>query len=136
MIHTRTHNCEGFTLIEIIIAIAIVGFMMAAATLGLRTLQKMGQRRATETSLRATKTAIDTYKLTVGRYPQNLKDLREKPTDSKLATKWPGVLLEKDPVDSWGEPFHYQVNPGKQPPYELYSDGDPDSPAKIDAWEL
>ena len=52
MIHTRTGNREGFTLIEIVIAIAIVGFMMAVATIAFKALQRMGRKTSAETSLR------------------------------------------------------------------------------------
>ena len=136
MIHNRTDAREGFTLIEIVIAIAIVGFMMAASVIGLRALQRMGQRRSAESSLRTIKTAIDTYKLSVGTYPKTLKELTEKPSDPKAAQRWPGALLEKEPEDPWHEPFHYQLTPGKQHAYELYTEGDPDDPQKLDVWEI
>ena len=129
---------QGFTLIEIVIAIAIVGFMMAAATVGFRAYQKWGAKTSTKASLRAIKTAIDTYKLQVATYPNALKDLVQKPTDPRAAAKWPGNLLGKDeePEDAWRQPFHYQLTRGGRHAYELYSDGDPDDPEKIDVWEL
>ena len=136
MIHNRTHTREGFTLIEIVIAIAIVAFMMTASVIGLRALQKRGQQTSAKSSLRTIKTAIDTYKLIVGIYPKTLKELTEKPSDPKAAQKWPGALLEKDPIDPWDEPFHYQLTPGKQHAYELYTEGDPDDPQKLDVWEI
>lgn len=140
MIHNRTDTREGFTLIEIVIAIAIVGFMMAAATIGFNALQKMGRKRSVETSLKAIQTALNTYKLSVGLYPNTLKELVEKPSDPKLAQKWPGALIEKEStlIDPWGEPYHYARTPGKAHAYELYTEGDPDDEArqKIDVWEI
>lgn len=138
MIYSRKQTREGFTLIEIVIAIAIVGFMMAAATLAFRTLQKMGAERSAKASLKTIQTALNTYKLAVGVYPKSLKDLTEKPSDPKAAAHWPGALLEKESEDPWHEPFHYQLTPGKQRPYELYTEGDPDNVERqrIDVWEI
>ena len=138
MTYNRTNNRNGFTLIEIVIAIAIVGFMMAAATIAFNTLRKMGQKRSAESSLRAIQTAINTYKLSVGLYPNSLKELTEKPSDPKAAQRWPGALLEKEPEDPWHEPFHYERTPGKQHPYELYTEGDPDDTErqKISVWDI
>jgi general secretion pathway protein G len=138
MIHSTRRTSEGFTLIEIVIAIAIVVFMMAAATIGFNVFRKMGAEGSAKSSLKSIQTAINTYKLTVGIYPKTLRELTEKPSDPKAASRWPGALLEKEPEDPWHEPFHYQLTPGKQHPYELYSDGDPDEAdrKKIDVWEI
>ena len=138
MIHTRAGNREGFTLIEIVIAISIVLFMMAAATIAFRALQRMGRKTSVETSLKAIKSAINIYKLQVGLYPATLTDLVEKPSDPKAAQKWPGMLLEKEStiIDPWGEPYHYERTPGKQHAYELYTEGDPDDPTRLDVWNI
>src|SRR5690606_29712434 len=101
-----------------------------------RTLQKRGQMTSTKTTLKNTQTAISTYKMFAGIYPKTLKDLTEKPSDQKLISKWPGQLLEKEPEDSWGQPLHYQLTPGKEHAYQLYSEGDPDDPQRIDVWDI
>lgn len=138
MIHKRIENREGFTLIEIVIAIAIVGFMMAAATIGFQAMQKRGRKTSVETSLKAIQSALNIYKLNVGVYPNSLKELIEKPTDPKLAQKWPGMLIEKESAltDPWGEPYHYTRTPGKEHPFELYTEGDPDEPQRLDVWNI
>jgi general secretion pathway protein G len=134
MICTRSHR--GFTLIEIIIAIAIVAFMMTASTIAFRAFQKRGQITSTKSTLKNTNTAISSYKMFAGVYPKSLRELTEKPSDPKLSSKWPGKLLEKEPEDAWGQPLRYQLTPGKEHPYELYSDGDPDDPQRINVWDI
>lgn len=136
MIHSSRNANEGFTLIEIVIAVAIAVFMMAAATIGFNVFRKMGAEGSAKSSLRAIQTAINTYKLTVGTYPKTLRELTEKPSDPKAASRWPGALLEKEPEDPWHEPFHYQLTPGKQHAYELFTEGDPEDPKRIDVWEI
>lgn len=135
MIYTKTGNREGFTLIEIIIAVAIVGFMMAGAVVGLNMYRKWGATTAAKSSLKNIQTAINTYKMIVGVWPNSLKDISEKPTDPKILSKISEPLVDKI-VDPWGEPFHYQKTPGKERQYELYTEGDPDDPQKIDVWDI
>ena len=112
--------------------------MMAAATIGFNALQKMGRKRLLKHRLRAIQTALNTYKLSVGLYPNTLKELIEKPSDPKQAQRWPGALLEKDHTeDPWHEPFHYERTPGKEHAYELYTEGDPDDePSKNRCLEI
>ena len=137
MLKSQIEAREGFTLIEIVIAIAIVAFMMAAVTVGFNFMRKRGALTSTKTSLQNIQTAINMYKTFVGTYPQSLNDLREKPSDPRAASKWPGTLLEKEPEDAWGQSFHYQLTRGGKHPYELYSDGDPDEPEnRIDVWDI
>lgn len=138
MIYSRNHAREGFTLIEIVIAIAIVGFMMAAAVIGIPALRRMGQRNSVKSSLKTIQTALETYNLNVGSYPKELKELIEKPTDPKIATRWPGKLLNSLPEDPWNQPFHYEFTPRKEHPYELYSEGDPTDTegAKYSVWDF
>jgi general secretion pathway protein G len=136
MLYNKTSSQEGFTLIEIVIAIAIVGFMMAAVTVGFKGYQRWARRTSTQSSLRAIQTALNTYKLQIGTYPNSLRELMDKPSDPKIANKWQGPYLEKEPEDGWGQPLHYQLTRGGKHAFELFSDGDPDEPSKIDVWDL
>ena len=135
--HIHTRKNDGFTLIEIVIAIAIVGFMMTAAVIGYRTILSWAEKRSVTSSLTTIKEAIEMYKITTGQYPTSLRDLVEKPTDQRLAQKWPGELLESDKLkDPWGEEYHYQLTRGEKHPYKLYSEGNPEDPNRtpIDVW--
>jgi general secretion pathway protein G len=68
-------------------------------------------------------TALDTFRLDIGRYPtsqEGLEALRERPSG---VDRWDGPYLKKEvPKDGWGNPFVYR-SPGEREPYELFSYG-------------
>jgi general secretion pathway protein G len=137
---SHTHK-GGFSLIEIVIAIALMALVLGIAVpVIIRQLNK-GKKGTTETALRNTEQAIEALYADVSAFPNRLEDLVEKPTDEKLAKKWDGPYLKKVPQDGYGRELVYQLNAkGSKPPYELYSWG-PDgegSPKEewISVWDL
>ncbi|MGH8009100.1 MAG: type II secretion system major pseudopilin GspG, partial [Candidatus Binatia bacterium] len=68
-------------------------------------------------------TALDTFRLDVGRYPtsqEGLDALRQRPSGLE---RWDGPYLKKEiPPDPWGKPYTYR-SPGEGEPYELESYG-------------
>lgn len=122
MMHVRTAR-EGFTLIEILIAIAIVGILGALIAPNFLGYLEKSRVKATKLSLVGVQKAIDDFNMETNRYPEKIRDLIKKPaTDIK---GWDGPYLKKDeaPVDVWGEPFQYKLTPGGKRKYELYSFG-------------
>ena len=117
---------SGFTLMEILIAILIVGIVGAMAIPAFFNIYKKQQIRVTKQQLRITKGEVDKFRLHTNQYPAKLKDLVTKPKsgDERVMKKWEGPYLEKEPEDAWGEKFFYKVTPtsGKRP-YEMYSYG-------------
>lgn len=133
---------EGFSLIELVVVILILGIL--AAVVGPAVFRAVAPARtgAAKSSLRALSQAIDTYQAEIGAYPKALEDLVEKPSGA-AGKKWTAPYLKGKsiPEDPWGEPFQYKITPGSQHPYELYSYGGPngpDTPAeeRIDVWNL
>ncbi|PIX20609.1 MAG: type II secretion system protein GspG, partial [Deltaproteobacteria bacterium CG_4_8_14_3_um_filter_51_11] len=104
---------EGFTLIELLIVMVILGLL--AALVGPRMFGKVGSSKlkAAKAQISLLETALDTYRLDVGKYPttdQGLEVLRTKPSDVE---KWDGPYLPKDvPMDPWGKPYVYR-SPGE-----------------------
>ena len=100
---------RGFTLIELLIVMVILGLL--AALVGPRMFGKVGKSRqkAAKAQITLFETALDTYRLDVGKYPsteQGLQALRTKPSD---AEKWDGPYLPKTvPKDPWGNPYVYK----------------------------
>jgi len=99
----------GFSLIELLIVMVIMGLL--AALVGPRMFGKVGQskQKAARSQMALFETALDTYRLDVGKYPsteQGLQALRTKPSDSE---KWDGPYLPKAvPKDPWGNPYVYR----------------------------
>lgn len=115
----------GFTLMEILIAVMILGLLGALVGPALNNIYKNQQKRAAESSLLGLKKSIQIYKDRVLKLPESLKDLIKKPRDEQAAKRWEGPYVEGEevPQDPWGEPFKYKLTPGAKNPYELFSYG-------------
>ncbi len=119
----RRRSQKGFTLIELLIVMVILGLL--AALVGPRMFGKVGKskQKAAQAQISLLGTALDTYRLDVGKYPTSdagLEALRSAPDD---ASKWEGPYLPKEvPLDPWGNPYVYQ-SPGENGDYDLISYG-------------
>ncbi len=120
MIHTR----KGFTIIEIMIVIMIIGVLAAMAFQGFRYLQGV-KLRQTQTKLAALDTMLEQYNTDIREYPTELQELIDGPSKPQLQRRWARPLASQDDLeDAWGQPFMYTLNPrGSRPPYDLYSVG-------------
>ncbi len=138
---------RGFTLIEVLLVIVIILMLAGALVVFVLPQQEGAEKNTTKLLLQNIETALDTYRLNMGRYPtseQGLDALLSKPTfeNEKLAEKWngpylkPGTKLE----DPWGNKLHYELadtstasgdDANKNAPrYKLFSvgpDGQPDT---------
>jgi len=116
-------NDGGFTLIELLIVMIILG--MLAALVAPRMFSKIGssKQKTAKTQISLFETALDTYRLDMGKYPttdQGLAALREKPDSDD---NWDGPYLPKEvPLDPWGEPYVYKF-PSEHSDYEISSYG-------------
>ena len=119
---------KGFTLIELLIVMVILGLL--AALVGPRMFGKVGKskQKAAKSQISLFETALDTYRLDVGKYPttsQGLEALRAQPDDSE---RWDGPYLSKQiPLDPWGHPYEYRA-PGEHGDFDLISLGADGSP--------
>ena len=92
---------KGFTLIELLIVIVIIGLL--AGLVGPKMFGKVkGARQKTaQAQIELLGTACDTFRLDMGRFPKELREL-VKSVDDK---KWEGPYLPKRvPKDSWDNP--------------------------------
>jgi general secretion pathway protein G len=145
MITVRTRP-QGFTLIEILVVIIVLGLL--AALVGPRILGRVSEAKsaAARTQIDLLGLALDNYRLDNGMYPtieQGLAALQDKPTREPLPLNWRGPYLKKAvPLDPWGRPYIYG-SPGEHNPtgYDLATlgrDGQPggdDEDADITSWQ-
>jgi general secretion pathway protein G len=132
-------NQRGFTLIEVLVVIIILGLIAALVVPRITGRLDEAKVEATKIQMRAIKDALEQYKLDNGTYPtteQGLKALVEKPNTPPLPSRW-RPYLDKLPQDAWGRDFVY-LSPGINRPFELRSlgaDGKEDTEDDLDVWK-
>ena len=133
----KNYAKEAFSLIEIMVAILIVGIIGGVIARQFMGKTKEAKMSAAKIQMRQLQSAIGLYQIKMNRYPDRLEDLIEKPRDEKLAKKWTTPFLDDEevPEDPWGNDYIYRRTKGGAHPYELYSEGAEDSPGDISAWD-
>ncbi|RMF44298.1 MAG: type II secretion system protein GspG [Deltaproteobacteria bacterium] len=138
-------NQRGFTLIEILVVVLILGIL--AGIVVPRLLDKPEEARRTKAAvqIRGLEEALAIFKLDNGFYPdteQGLEALVEKPATGRIPTRWrAGGYIKKIPKDPWGNDYIY-ISPGSHGDFDLSSygaDGQPGGDgddADINGWEL
>lgn len=122
----RVRDARGFTLIEIMVVIVILGVL--AALVVPRVLERPDEARAVaaKSDIAAIVAALKLYRLDNQRYPsaeQGLAALTAKPEAPPVPPNWkPGGYLEKLPKDPWGTPYQY-LNPGLKGEIDVFSFG-------------
>lgn len=115
---------QGITLIELMVVMVILGLL--AALVAPRMFGKVGQakRKAAYTQIELFGTALDAFRLDIGRYPTTSEGLEALLTSPSGEDTWLGPYLKKSeiPKDPWREPYRYD-SPGSHGDYDLYSYG-------------
>jgi len=120
----RRRREAGFTLIEMMVVMVIIGLLVALVGPNFIKQGENAKVKAARAQIEMLGTALDTFRLDVGRYPttqEGLAALRQRPFG---ADRWDGPYLKKDiPRDPWDHPYLYR-SPGEGGhPYDLVSYG-------------
>jgi general secretion pathway protein G len=120
----RRDGEAGFTLVEMLVVITIIGLIMGLV--GPRVLTYLGESKtkAARIQIESLSAALDLYYLDNGRYPaanESLAALVQKPAS---ASGWNGPYLKTGsvPLDPWGHDYVYKT-PAARAPYEIMSYG-------------
>ncbi|SAL48674.1 general secretion pathway protein G [Caballeronia peredens] len=117
---------RGFTLIEIMVVIAILGILAALIVPKIMSRPDEARRVAAKQDIGTIMQAMKLYRLDNGRYPtqeQGLRALIEKPSTEPVPNNWKdGGYLERLPADPWGGQYQY-LNPGVHGEIDVFSYG-------------
>ena len=124
--HAHTHRYDGFTLIEVLVVVVILGLL--AALIVPRIMDRPDEARvvAAKSDITAILSALKLYRLDNGTYPtteQGLQALVKKPTTGDVPPNWKtGGYLERLPKDPWGTDYQY-LSPGVYGEIDVFSYG-------------
>jgi general secretion pathway protein G len=114
----------GFTLIEIMVVVVILGILAAVIAPAIMGRPDEAKVQAARLDVEGLSSALELYKLDNGVYPtteQGLEALVRRPTGQPVPKKWPagGYLKgQKGLSDPWGRPYYY-LSPGQRNPHSF-----------------
>ncbi|WP_187170458.1 type II secretion system major pseudopilin GspG [Salidesulfovibrio onnuriiensis] len=138
-------GCEGFTLIELMVVIVILGVL--AGLIVPQFMDEPQKARVVKATMQmeSISTALKKFYIDNGFYPvteQGLEALVSKPTSGRTPKNYaPSGYLSKLPKDPWGNSYVY-IAPGKHGPFDLSSygadgaEGGSEVDADVNNWEL
>lgn len=118
-----TQNNRGFTLLELLVVMVIIGLL--AGYVGPKYFQQIGKSevKTAKAQIAALEQALDQFRLDVGHYPTTEQGLQSLMTNADNSARWSGPYLKKEvPNDPWGKPYQYRA-PGQHGEYDLFSLG-------------
>jgi general secretion pathway protein G len=138
----RSLGVQGFTLIELMVVLVIIGVLAAFIVPNVLDRADDARLTAARSDVNNLMQALKLYRLDNQRYPsseQGLSALVRKPTSTPVPPNW-RPYLEKLPNDPWGRPYQY-LNPGVKGEIDVFSfgaDGQPGGEGKdadIGSWQ-
>jgi general secretion pathway protein G len=126
--HKRSIQQAGYSLLELMIVLVIIGLLGALVGPSLMGNLDKSKVQTCETQVRQIKASLDVFRLDLGRYPmpeEGLNILITQPNEEPLRSRWRGPYLEpaQVPLDPWGYPYIYGTTSKPNQPFALYSNG-------------
>lgn len=119
----RQPNQSGFTLLELLIVLTIIGLLVGYVAP--KYLNQLGKSevKVTRAQIKALEDALEQYRLDVGSYPSSEQGLNALVTAPPGVARWQGPYLKRNvPLDPWGSPYQYR-SPGQHGDIDIFSFG-------------
>jgi general secretion pathway protein G len=130
----RPRRRHAFTLMEILLVLAILVVLGSMVSLGYVKIQQEANKKAAKAQLTLLEGAVNTYILDVGSPPSDLSGLVTVPGELANPTKWAGPYLDKEnlPQDPWNQDFQYEIVDQANAKFRIWSNGPDQQPGSSD----
>ena len=121
---------DGYTLVELLVVLAILGLLATIATTQVLRYFSSAKISTAHAQVESLSSALDLYKLDVGRAPTTQEGLAALKTKPATADNWNGPYVKSNTSlnDPWGHPYVY-ASPGRHGEFDLSSNGPDGAPA-------
>ena len=130
----RRSSEEGFTLVELMVVIVIIGLLATVVLINVLPSQDKAMVTKARADIATLDQAMEMYRLDNFTYPSGgdgLSALVSPPATAQAGNYRPGGYIKNLPKDPWGRPYQLAV-PGKKGPFDIYSLGADGAPGGTD----
>ena len=140
--HRQRLQKAGFTLIELMIVVVILGLLATIVMPRILDRPEQARRMKAKVDVRNIESTLALFKMDTGRFPTTSEGLEALVTDPGIKGYDEDAYLDKVPLDPWGNKYIY-LSPGvHRKDYDLESygkdgeDGGTDNDADVESWNL
>ena len=130
----RRPSEDGFTLVELMVVIVIIGLLATVVLINVLPSQDKAMVTKARADIATLDQAMEMYRLDNFNYPtggDGLQALVSQPANAQAGRYRPGGYIKNLPKDPWGRPYQLAV-PGKKGPFDIYSLGADGAPGGTD----